>query len=238
LLPQYGCYKRVTYMRILFIEDDVKLGPTLRKLLRKQGYIVDLEKTGKEGQEKALLSRYDLIILDLNLPDLDGLEICRGVRADKVTTTLLVLTSRDSLMDKIVCLDSGADDYLTKPFHTQELFARIRALLRRPEKSLPAILRVEDITLDPSTHIVTKAGQTIGLMPKEYALLEYLMRNADRAVTKDELLRHVWGVYSRTSSNRLEVYVRYLRNKIDYPYNCDSIRTVSGVGYRFFSQSA
>jgi len=129
-------------------------------------------------------------------------------------------------------LDIGADDYLTKPFSTGELFARMRALLRRPKTSLPSKLNYEDIVLDPATHKVFRGGQEITLMPKEYSLLEYLMRNNQRAVTREELLRHVWGVYSRSSSNRLEVYVRYLRSKIDKPFKSQYITTVRGVGYR------
>lgn len=219
-------------MRVLLIEDDPKLGPTLAKLLKKQGYQVDLQRDGISGAKKALKNEHDIILLDLNLPGIDGMEVAKRARAEKVSTPILMLTSRDSLNDKITGLNTGADDYLTKPFNTGELFARMQALLRRPKKSLPTVLRYKDIELDPATHEVKRAGQSIELMPKEYALLEYLMRNHERAVTREELLRHVWGVYSRRSSNRLEVYVRYLRRKIDKPFKLAYINTVRGVGYR------
>lgn len=224
-------------MRVLLIEDDPKLGPTLAKLLKKQGYTVDLERDGLVGEARALENDYDLILLDLNLPNKDGMQIAKGVRDNKVSTPILMLTSRDKLTDRIGGLDIGADDYLTKPFNTGELFARIRALLRRPKTSLPSVLNYEDIELDPATHLVSRAGQKVDLMPKEYALLEYLMRNTERAVTRSELLRHVWGVYSRSSSNRLEVYIRYLRGKIDRPFGVHYITTVRGVGYRLVKPS-
>jgi len=219
-------------MRVLLIEDDPKLGSTLAKLLKKQGYLVDLEKDGISGERSAQDREYDIILLDLNLPGKDGLEIATSIRKEKITTPLLMLTSRNALLDRIKGLDIGADDYLTKPFSTGELFARMRALLRRPKTSLPSKLNYEDIVLDPATHKVFRGGQEITLMPKEYSLLEYLMRNNQRAVTREELLRHVWGVYSRSSSNRLEVYVRYLRSKIDKPFKSQYITTVRGVGYR------
>lgn len=219
-------------MRVLLIEDDPKLGPTLAKLLRKQGYTTDLVKDGQVGKEKAISDEFDIIILDLNLPSLDGIKVCQTIRDTGISTPVLMVTSRNQMLEKIKGLDVGADDYLTKPFHTGELFARIRALMRRPEKTLKTRLVFGDIVMDSSAHSVTKAGKTVTLMPKEYALLEYLLRNADRAVTRDELLRHVWGVYSNNSSNRLEVYIRYLRSKLDKPFKSNYINTVRGVGYR------
>lgn len=219
-------------MRVLLVEDDPKLGPTMAKLLKKQGYSVDLQKDGLVGEKKATQATYDLIILDLNLPGKDGIEIAKGVREKEISTPILMVTSRSELMDKIHGLDQGADDYLTKPFNTGELFARVRALLRRPKKVLPTKLEYEDVTLDPATHTVIRDGQEVLLMPKEFALLEYLMRNKENAVSRDELLRHVWGVYSLRSSNRLEVYIRYLRNKLDKPFKEPYIKTVRGIGYK------
>jgi len=224
-------------MRALLIEDDPKLGPTLAKLLRKQGYSTDLQKDGLVGLDRALNQKYDIMLLDLNLPNKDGLEICQGVREAKISTPILMLTSRGEILDRVRGLDIGADDYLAKPFSTGELFARMRALLRRPEQTLPAKLSFGDIVLDPATRDVTHEGKSIKLMPKEYALLEYLIRNTDRAVPREELLRHVWGVYSNSSSNRLEVYVRYLRSKLDKPFSTNYISTVRGVGYRLVEQN-
>lgn len=219
-------------MRVLLIEDDPKLGPTLAKLLRGQSYECDLEKTGKRGLAKALEETYDIILLDLNLPDCDGLEICKGVRDKQISTPILMLTARDRVADKINGLDIGADDYMPKPFNTGELFARIRTLLRRPQAVLPTTLEYGDLSLNPATHSVFHAQTEVELMPKEFALLEYLMRNSDRAVSREELLRHVWGVYSNNCSNRLEVYVRYLRGKIDRPFKTKYLKTVRGVGYK------
>lgn len=219
-------------MRTLLIEDDPKLGPTLAKLLRGQSYGCDLEKTGQGGLAKALDSSYDIILLDLNLPDCDGMEVCKELRAQKVNTPILMLTARDRMTDKISGLDNGADDYMPKPFNTGELFARMRTLLRRPQTVLPTVLEFADIALNPATHSVFHARTEVELMPKEFALLEYLMRNSDRAVSREELLRHVWGVYSNSSSNRLEVYVRYLRGKIDRPFKTKYLKTVRGVGYK------
>jgi len=223
-------------MRVLLVEDDPKLGPTLAKLLRKRGYSIDLQKDGQEGKDKALKEKYDIILLDLNLPNVDGTEICKGVREAKISTPILMLTSRSEYMDKINGLDFGADDYLTKPFNTGELFARMRALLRRPKRSLPTLLKFGEITMNPATKEVSHGKNDIDLMPKEYALLEYLVRNTNRAVPREELLRHVWGVYSNSSSNRLEVYVRYLRKKLDRPFSTNYVNTVRGVGYRLVKQ--
>ena len=219
-------------MRTLLIEDDPKLGPTLAKLLRGQSYGCDLEKTGQGGLTKALDSSYDIILLDLNLPDCDGMDVCKELRVQKVNTPILMLTARDKMTDKIYGLDNGADDYMPKPFNTGELFARMRTLLRRPQTVLPTVLEFADIALNPATHSVFHAKKEVELMPKEFALLEYLMRNSDRAVSREELLRHVWGVYSNSSSNRLEVYVRYLRGKIDRPFKTNYLKTVRGVGYK------
>jgi len=185
---------------------------------------------------RELKEDYDIMLLDLNLPNIDGVEICQGVREAKIFTPILMLTSRSEYLDRINGLDVGADDYLTKPFNTGELLARIRALLRRTRKSIPSVVNFGELTLNPATKEVSHGNNSLNLMPKEFSLLEYLIRNTDRAVPREELLRHVWGVYSRSSSNRLEVYIRYLRTKIDRPFSTNYVNTVRGVGYRLIEQ--
>jgi DNA-binding response OmpR family regulator len=223
-------------MRVLLVEDDPKLGPTLAKLLKQQSYSVDLVKDGLKAKEKVIDQQYDIILLDINLPGADGIEVCKTARNNGVKTPVLMLTSRDQITDKIRGFDTGADDYLTKPFNTGELFARMRALLRRPDDILPATLSFEKLSLNPADRTVLHGRHRVELMPKEFSLLEYLMRNSERAVSRDELLRHVWGVYSNNSSNRLEVYIRYLRRKIDKPFSTKYVKTIRGIGYKLARQ--
>ena len=219
-------------MRLLLVEDDKKLAQHLQRYLSNNKFAVDHIEDGKIAQDKALKIKYDLIILDLTLPSRDGMKVCRTLRDEGLSTPIIILTGRGEIEDKVKGLNAGADDYLSKPFDPSELLARLNAILRRPKQSLPKKLEVRELVLDPFSHTVTREGEVIDLMPKEYALLEYLMRNKNRALTKNELLQHVWGVYSNSSGNRLEVYIRYLREKVDEPYERDLIRTVRGVGYK------
>ena len=219
-------------MRILIVEDDLKLATLLKRYLQFKKFAVDHVSDGKKAKEKALASSYDVIIMDVVIPSMDGVKLCANLRESGLSTPIIMLTNRSDVEDRIKGLNSGADDYLPKPFDPDELVARINSLLRRPISRLPEKLEVADLMLDPSSHVVTRSGITINLMPKEYSLLEYLMRNKGRVLTNNELLQHVWGVYSNTSSNRLQVYVRYLREKIDEPFEVSLIKTVRGSGYK------
>jgi len=219
-------------MRILIVEDDLKLASLLKKYLQTKKFAVDHVGDGKKAEEKALKNEYDLIVMDWTLPSQDGVKTCANLREAGLMTPILMLTGRGEVEDKIKGFNSGADDYLAKPFDPDELVARINSLLRRPQNRLPEKLTLADLELDPSTHIVLRDGVGINLMPKEYALLEYFMRNPGRVITNNELLQHVWGVYSNTSSNRLQVYIRYLREKVDEPYDKKLIQTVRGTGYK------
>lgn len=219
-------------MHILLIEDDTKLSRLVAKALEADGYVCDNASTIESARRKIDKDGYDLIILDLVLPDGDGVDYCREIRASAVSTPVLILTSRSRTIDKISGLDAGADDYMPKPFSPNELKARIRALLRRPQQTIGEEIICGDIKLNVLSHVVTRSGKQVSLMPKEYSLLEYLMRKKNLVVKKEELLRHVWGIYSKTSSNRLEVYIRYLREKIDLPFGQQTIKTVRGLGYK------
>ena len=219
-------------MRILIVEDNHRLSNSLKMSLSEDGYAVDTAYDGVEGQELAELTPYDAIILDIMLPVKDGLEVCRDLRAKHVSTPILMLTARDTVDDRVIGLDSGADDYLVKPFALNELRARLRALMRRdtPEKS--GILAVGDLTLDPATHTVQRAGQEIELTAKEFALLEYFMRNHDRLITREMAEEHIWNYDFDGVSNVVDVYIRRLRRKIDDPFDPKLFETIRGAGYR------
>ncbi len=219
-------------MRILIVEDDKTLSRIIRDLLETNGYVTDAAHDISSGHDKAVNQTYDALLLDVMLPDGNGMELCSQLRNEGVHAPIIMLTGRSSTQDTIGGLDSGADDYIVKPFKPSELIARLRAVLRRPQQTFHEELTCGDITLSVASHSVTRNGKEIELMPKEYSLLEYLIRNKNVAVKKEELLRHVWGIYSRTSSNRLEVYIRYLREKLDIPFNKNSIQTVRGLGYK------
>lgn len=222
-------------MRILVVEDEIKLGNSLKKTLEGEKYAVELAYTGNEGYEKAAVENYDLIILDLNLPGMDGLSICQKLRTDdQVRTPILMLTARDTLDDKVSGLDVGADDYLVKPFAFEELLARIRSLLRRESVQMAAIIKVADLSFDPESHTVSRGGKVIDLSNKEYALVEYLMRHTGQVVGKQALLEHVWGEEVDPFSNVIDVYIGYVRNKIDkaFPRKKPLLTTLKGVGYR------
>jgi DNA-binding response OmpR family regulator len=219
-------------MRILLVEDNRRLHESLKMTLTDDGYAVDSAYDGIEGEEWALLYEYDAIILDIMLPGKDGFGVCRSLRSQKVKAPILMLTARDAIEDRVQGLDSGADDYLVKPFSLQELQARLRALLRRGSDDKTAQLRVGDLLLDPATHYVERAGRRIDLTAKEFALLEYFMRNPNRLITREMAENHVWNYDFQAASNVVDVYVRRLRRKLDDPFETKVIETARGSGYR------
>jgi two-component system copper resistance phosphate regulon response regulator CusR len=218
-------------LRLLVIEDEKKVARFIKKGLEEEGYAVDLASDGEEGLARVLDQVHDLIILDIALPKIDGLQVLKKLRERKVPTPVLLLTVRATIEDKVLGLDSGADDYLTKPFAFQELLARIRALLRRKAEVGPPLLQVEDLVLDPARHLVTRRGERIDLTSKEFALLEYLLRNAGRVLTRAMISEHVWNYDFDTETNVIDVYVNYLRRKIDSRGEKKLIHTVRGSGY-------
>jgi len=220
-------------MRILLIEDELKIANALKRGLEQETYAVDAVLDGREGMSRALAGNFDLLILDRMLPGIgDGLEICRAIRAHGQKQPVLLLTARDSTRDRIDGLNIGADDYLVKPFSFEELLARIRALLRRPEQTLTTTLRVGDLTIRPDTFEVKRDGTQIQLSRKEFALLEYLMRNHGRILSKDQIIAHVWNFDADILPNTVEVFIASLRQKIDKPFKgTKMIRTARGFGY-------
>lgn len=219
-------------MRVLVVEDNRRLNDSLRMSLNEDGYAVDSAYDGLEGEELAKLTPYDLIILDIMLPKKDGVSVCRDLRADRVKTPILMLTARDTVEDRVEGLDSGADDYLVKPFALKELRARLRALLRRESPDKTGVLAVGDLVLDPGTHQVERAGQPVDLTAKEFALLEYFMRNPNRLITREMAETHIWNYDFMGTSNVIDVYIRRLRRKIDDPFDVKLFETVRGAGYR------
>lgn len=219
-------------MRILLVEDNRRLSASLKMSLIDAGYAVDTAYDGVEGQELAELTPYDVIILDIMLPKRDGYEVCRELRQQRMNTPILMLTARDAIEDRVKGLDSGADDYLVKPFAIDELHARLRALLRRDAPDKTGLITVADLTIDPATHYVVKNGVCIDLTAKEYSLLEYLLRNPNRLITREMAQNHVWSYDYDGASNVVDVYIRRLRRKIDEPFDVKLIETVRGVGYR------
>ena len=217
-------------MRILVIEDEKKIASFIKRGLKEEGHMIDVAYDGEEGYRMCGENDYDLILLDLMLPKRDGISLCRQLRDDGVTTPVLMLTAKDSVQDKVTGLDSGADDYLTKPFAFEELLARIRALMRK-RSPLATKLQAGDLVLDLISHRVTRADREIVLTMREYALLEYLMRNAGTVVTRTMITEHVWDIDFDTSTNVIDVYINYLRNKIDCGQQKKLIHTVRGRGY-------
>ena len=220
-------------MRVLVVEDEAKLATLIREGLERRGLAVDVADAGEEALWRAGSTAYDAIVLDLMLPGIDGFEVCRRLRADEVWTPILMLTARDAIEDRVEGLDGGADDYLTKPFAFPELEARLRALARRGDEPRPAVLESGGLRLDPAAKRVERDGADIELSRIEFAMLETFMRRPGRALTRVELLEHVWDDSYENRSNVVDVYVRYLRAKIDEPFGTDSIETVRGVGYRW-----
>jgi DNA-binding response OmpR family regulator len=220
-------------MRLLVVEDDGALASLVEQGLREEGYAVDVAHDGQQGLDLAELEPYDVAILDVMLPGLDGLEVCRRLRAGGRALPILLLTARDAVGDRVLGLDSGADDYLVKPFSFVELLARIRALLRRRQGGSGApILQVGDVTLNPADRQVTRAGKPVELTNKEYQLLEYLLRNPGRVLSRGDIAGHVWDYDFSASSNVVDVYIRSLRRKLDDQHEPRLIQTVRGAGYR------
>ncbi|HET7353752.1 MAG TPA: response regulator transcription factor [Gaiellaceae bacterium] len=219
-------------MRVLVVEDEKKLGELLGRGLREEGYAADVADRGEAALWMAQAVDYDAIVLDVMLPGVDGLDVCRRLRRDGVWTPVLMLTARDAIEDRVSGLDTGADDYLTKPFSFDELLARLRALVRRAPAERPAVLEVGDLRLDPASHRAWRGEHELDLSAKEFALLEVFMRRAGVALTRTQLLDGAWDLAFESRSNVVDVYVRYLRQKIDRPFGTDSIETVRGVGYR------
>ena len=218
-------------MRILVVEDEKKLAGFMKKGLEEEGYALDVAHDGREGLLMALDGVYDLVILDINLPKMDGLSVLQEFRRQKGQTPVLLLTVRAAIEDKVLGLDTGADDYLTKPFSFQELLARIRALMRRPAAAASPLLRVADLTLDPARRVVFRGSEKIDLSTKEFALLDYFMRHPGRVLTRTMIAEHVWDYDFDPMSNIIDVYVTYLRKKIDSGREPKLLHTVRGVGY-------
>lgn len=222
-------------MRILVVEDNRRLNTSLKTSLEEDGYAVDAAYDGDEGEAYAVAAPYDLILLDVMLPKKDGFSLCRDLRRQGVNAPILMLTARDAIDDRVDGLDSGADDYLVKPFSMNELRARLRALLRRNKPERSALLQVEDLTLDPANHSVQRGDVNIDLTPREFSILEYMMRSSPRILTREMIEAHVWNFDFISGSNVVDVYIRRLRRKIDEPYGVKLLETVRGVGYRLVS---
>jgi heavy metal response regulator len=225
-------------MRILVVEDEMKVGSFIKRGLEAANYSVDVERDGEAGLRRLLEGSYDLMILDVMLPRLDGFNVMKEIRQRRIQTPILLLTARIAVADKVTGLDLGADDYLTKPFAFEELLARVRALLRRGAAAAPAVLTAADLTLDPATRQVTRGGKRIDLTSKEYALLEFLLRRRDQVLSRAVIAQHVWGVDYDTFTNVIDVYVNYLRKKIDSGFEPKLIHTVRGFGYVLKEEAA
>jgi two-component system OmpR family response regulator len=219
-------------MRVLIVEDEVKMARLVRRGLVEEGHAADVAATGEDAVWMAEAHPYDAIVLDVMLPSLSGFETCRQLRNNGVWAPVLMLTARDAVEDRVAGLDAGADDYLTKPFSFAELLARLRALARRGGIERPTELAVGDMRLDPASRRVWRGDTEIGLSPKEFALLETFMRRPGEVLSRLQLLEHAWDFAYENRSNVVDVYVRYLREKIDRPFGSDSLETVRGVGYR------
>ncbi len=221
-------------MRILVVEDNEKLASYIQQMLQENGYAVDICHEGVSGERLIYTGVYDLVLLDIMLPKKDGIAICKDVREKNVITPIIMITAKGDVGDRVEGLDSGADDYLVKPFDMKELVARVRALLRRPTQTFTDVLTVQDISIDSAKHEVTKAGALVPLTLKEYAILEYLLLHAGAVVTREQLLEHCWDFAYSAFSNITDVYVKQLRKKIG-DTNETYIETIRGVGYKFKS---
>lgn len=220
-------------MRILVVEDEHKIANSIKKGLEQEKYAVDVAYTGEDGFDLASTEDYDLIVLDIALPGMDGIEICMKLRESKNHTPILMLTAKGQVADKVKGLNAGADDYLTKPFAFEELLARIKALTRRPKNTISTILSFGNLTLDTITYEVKRDGKPIQLSSREFALLEYLLRNKGKVIPKEQIINHVWNYDAEVLPNTVEVYIGYLRSKIEKPFNgLPIINTLRGFGYR------
>jgi two-component system, OmpR family, response regulator len=219
-------------VRVLVVEDDIKMAAAIRRGLRFEGIVVDLAEGGEEAIRLVGATEYDAVLLDVMLPDIDGFETCRRLRSRRLWVPILMLTARDAVEDRVHGLDTGADDYLTKPFSLAELLARLRALARRGPVERPTVLEVGDLRLDPASHEVWRGDNEIELSAREFALLETFMRRPGQVLTQLQLLEAAWDLGYEQRSNVVEVYVRYLREKIDRPFGLKSLETVRGAGYR------
>jgi two-component system OmpR family response regulator len=222
----------VSAVRVLLVEDEVRLAENVRRGLNAEGFVVDVVHNGDDGLFNAEVNDYDVVVLDIMLPGLNGYEICRRMRAARVWTPVLMLTAKDGEYDQADALDLGADDYLTKPFSFIVLVARLRALIRRGGPIRPAVLEAGDLTLDPASRVVRRAGDEVSLTPREFGVLQFLMRHRGDVVSKTDILESVWDANYEGDDNVVEVYVGYLRRKIDQPYGRHAIETVRGAGYR------
>ena len=225
-------------MRVLIVEDEVKMAALLRRGLREEGIAVDVAGRGEDALWMAGATEYDAVVLDVMLPGIDGFETCRRLRAQGTWAPVLMLTARDAVEDRVAGLDGGADDYLTKPFSFAELHARLRAVSRRGTPERPAVLRVGDLELDPAERAVRRGGAEISLSPREFALLEAFMRHPGEVLSRYQLLERAWDFGYENRSNVIDVYVRYLREKIDRPFGSTTLETVRGVGYRLRADGA
>ncbi|HEY2042145.1 MAG TPA: response regulator transcription factor [Jatrophihabitans sp.] len=224
-------------MRILVAEDDVRMASMLRRGLTEDGYAVDVVGDGAEAVWQATENSYDAIVLDLMLPSIDGFEVCRQLREAKRWAPVLLLTARGDVADRVRGLDSGADDYLAKPFSFSELSARLRALMRRGARPRPVVLRVDSLALDPATHLAWRDEQPLELSPKEFALLELFLRHPGEVLSRTRILEHVWDFAYDGGSNVVDQYVAYLRRKIDRPFDVEQLETVRGAGYRLLQKA-
>ncbi len=219
-------------MRILIVEDNVKLAGYMKQMLEENSYSVDTYHDGKTGERSARSDSYDLLILDVMLPERDGIEVCKNLRNDDINLPIIMITAKGEVDDRVAGLDSGADDYLVKPFDMKELLARTKALLRRPQVAFNDLVKVQDLVMDSSKHEVTKKGKKLALTLKEYAILEYLMINVNTVITREQLLEHCWDFAYSAFSNITDVYIRQLRKKLQDD-NEKYIETIRGVGYKF-----
>ncbi|OBJ69400.1 DNA-binding response regulator [Mycobacterium colombiense] len=219
-------------MRVLLVEDEPRLSATVARGLKAEGFVVVAVGNGVDGLRVATENGFDAIVLDIMLPGLSGYEVLRRMRSNNVWTPVLMLTAKDGEYDETDAFDLGADDYLTKPFSFRVLVARLRALIRRGAPARPTVLKAGTLALDPARHTVKRGSTPIALTPREYGVLEFLMRNKDVVVTKAEILQNVWDAHHHGPDNVVEVYVGYLRRKIDVPFGTNTIETIRGVGYR------
>lgn len=221
-------------MKILIVEDEHKIANSIKKGLEQESFSVDVAYNGTDGYDLASAENYGVIILDLMLPDMEGIEICQNLRAENIHTPILMLTAKGQLNDKVKGLNAGADDYLVKPFAFIELLARIKALTRRPQNTLGTVLSLEDLSLNTLTYEVKRAGKEIKLSKQEYALLEYLLRHKNTVLTKEQIINNLWDYDADVLPNTVEVYIGYLRNKIDRPFpkSPTLIHTLRGFGYK------